>query len=283
MMAYRTVLVSLTNIETTQALLDVAMKISDKTTTHITGLHVIPAIDIPAVLEPVGIPESVYDDHRIACDQRAAEIRILFDETLKREGFSGEWVCDRSETTEVAHKIISHARCSDVVIVSQKPKDGKDTNHVNLPEYLLMESGRPVLVVPHEVELKSSVGMYPLVAWNGSKEATRAVFDAIPLLVNSKEVFSLWVNPDVNIGESREVVGSEIATTLARYDIPVKTLQVDSQGCGIGETILEKARDRGADLIVMGGYGRSRLREYVFGGATREIFKDMTVPVLLSH
>ncbi len=282
-MAYRTVLVSLTNIETTQALLEVAMRISDKTKTHIAGLHVIPAIDIPAVLEPIGIPETVYEDHKVACDKRATEIRILFDESLKREGFSGEWVCERSETTEVAHKIISHARCSDVVVVSQKPKDGKDTNHVNLPEYLLMEAGRPVVVVPHEVELKSSVGVYPLVAWNGSKEATRAVFDAIPLLMSSKEVYSLWVNPDVNIGESRDVVGTEIATALARYDIPVKTLQVESHGRGMGETILDKVRDNGADLIVMGGYGRSRLREYVFGGATREILKDMSVPVLLSH
>lgn len=282
-MAYRTVLVSLTNMETTQALLDVAMKISDKEKTHIIGLHIIPAIDIPAVLEPVGIPESVYEDHKIACDKRATEIRIVFDETLKREGFNGEWLCSRSETTEVAHKIIEHARCSDVVVVSKKPKDGKDTNHVNLPEYLLMEAGRPVLVVPHDAEIRSSVGQYPLVAWNGSKEAARAVFDAIPLLTGSQEVYSLWVNPEVHTGENRDVVSSEIATTLARYDIPVKTLQAESHGRGIGETILDKARDRGADLIVMGGYGRSRFREYVFGGATREILKDMSVPVLLSH
>lgn len=282
-MSYRTVLVSLTNIESTRYLLDIAMKISDADITHIIGLHVIPAIDIPVVLEPVSIPESVYGDHKAVCDQRAAEIRILFDEFLKREGYSGEWLCDHSETSEVAHRIIEHARCADVIVVSQKPKDGKSSHHVNLPEYLLMEAGRPVLVAPISDSNPVSVGQYPLLAWNNSKEAARAVFDAIPLLVKAREVYALSVNPEAHHGTSRELAGSSIATSLARYEIPVETITTETHGRGVGEAILDKAGDRGADMIIMGGYGRSRLREYVFGGATMEVLRDMNIPVFFSH
>jgi nucleotide-binding universal stress UspA family protein len=121
------------------------------------------------------------------------------------------------------------------------------------------------------------------VAWDASREATRAVNDAIPLLASATTVTVLSVDPAIGRTEHGDVPGADIALHLARHGVNVRVEQTVSGGIGIGDLLLSRASDLGADLLVMGAYGHSRLRELVLGGATRTMLKSMTLPVFMSH
>jgi nucleotide-binding universal stress UspA family protein len=146
----------------------------------------------------------------------------------------------------------------------------------------VLEVGRPVLVVP-------SVGQFPtlgqrvLVAWNASREATRAVHDALPLLRRSRRTQVVVINPQGGAGGHGDIPGADIGLHLSRHGVNAVCERISADDVETGALLLSRAADEGADLIVMGAYGHSRLSELVLGGATRHILRHMTVPVLLSH
>lgn len=147
---------------------------------------------------------------------------------------------------------------------------------------LLFESGVPFLSVP--------AGVAPILepervvlAWNGTLEATRAVHATLDVLVQAKAVTVAMVDPQEDEWKSGAEPGFDIASYLVRHGIRADVERLPGGGCDISEILLRCARDRGADLLVMGAYGHSRLREYVFGGTTREMLEDATVPLLMMH
>ena len=139
-----------------------------------------------------------------------------------------------------------------------------------------------MLVIPYAGEFEG-IGANVLVAWNASRESTRAVTDALPLLARAKSVAVLVVDPEEAGGKHGDSPGADIALHLARHGVNAKAYPTPSGGVEVGDVILSRASDIGADLIVMGAWGRSRARELVMGGATRSLLERMTVPVLLSH
>jgi nucleotide-binding universal stress UspA family protein len=138
-----------------------------------------------------------------------------------------------------------------------------------------------VLIVPNE-GVHSGIGSRVLVAWNGRREATRAAFDAVPLLQHAKEVKVLWIEPQSEDEDAEAFAATDLCTALGRHGITCEAAAAASDG-NVGATLLSRAIEYGADLLVMGCYGRSRLTELVFGGATRHILKHMAMPVLMSH
>jgi nucleotide-binding universal stress UspA family protein len=120
-----------------------------------------------------------------------------------------------------------------------------------------------------------------MVCWDGSRNAARAVGDAMPLLARAKAVEVVIVASEA--GKSDELPGADIAHHLARHGLKVELQRIVSPGLDVANTILSHAADAGTDFIVMGGYGHSRMRELVLGGATRGILTSMTVPTLMSH
>jgi nucleotide-binding universal stress UspA family protein len=125
------------------------------------------------------------------------------------------------------------------------------------------------------------VGERVLVAWNGTRESTRAVHDALPMLVRAHSVAVMEVNPKPD--ETPRIAGADMATHLARHGVRAEVSSIVADEIDVGDAILSRGADLGADLVVMGAYGHSRLREFAFGGVTRHVFKHMTVPVLMSH
>ncbi len=123
------------------------------------------------------------------------------------------------------------------------------------------------------------VGRRVLVAWNGSREATRALHDALPVLDRAERVIVLSVDP----GDHRHLPGADIATLLARHGVRAEANETSSDDIEVGDAVLPRAADLGADLLVMGAYGRSHVREWAMGGVTRNLLKHMTLPVLMSH
>ena len=147
---------------------------------------------------------------------------------------------------------------------------------------ILLSVGRPVLVLPYAGDAAVKADNV-LVCWDAGREAARAVTDALPLLRRAKRVTVLSVDSRASAGGHGEQPGADIALYLSRHGIKAEAARTTSGGIDPGSVILSRAFDYGADLIVMGAYGHSRLRELVLGGATREIFRSMTVPVFLSH
>jgi nucleotide-binding universal stress UspA family protein len=150
---------------------------------------------------------------------------------------------------------------------------------MDFPERLALESGRPVLVVPNTGRHRE-VGRSAVIAWKPAREAARATFDALPLLKDAEQVRVLEIQQTADTPVMPDI---SIAAALGRHGItPIlrSTVTPDSR---VGDEILSRLAEEGADLLVMGAYGHSRTREYVLGGATRHIATHMTVPTLWSH
>ena len=174
------------------------------------------------------------------------------------------------------------ARYSDLVVIGQTDPDDADFGVISdLPEYVMLNAARPVLVVPY-IDGFDRVGANVLIAWNGSIEATRAVANAIPLLKRADNVAVAVFNPSAQYNLHGEQPGADIALYLARHNIKVQVVQ-ETGTLDVGNALLSLAADMGADLIVAGGYGHTRFREVLLGGVTHTLLRTMTIPVLMSH
>jgi nucleotide-binding universal stress UspA family protein len=199
----------------------------------------------------------------------AAVMAAAFNERLRLENVLGEW---RYIEASAWDRAPTEARLSDLIVLGQP--DGDD----RLVEEMLFRSGRPVLVVPRLGEHKTP-GQHILVGWNDSREAARAVHDAMPLLQKAESVTVLTADS----AGADAMPGGDIAAHLARHGVAVLLTRSSDAEADPTDLLLNAAADRGADLIVVGGYGHSRLREMVLGGVTRGLLQQMTVPVLFSH
>jgi len=247
---------------------------------HIVGFHAIPGVEVyPGISYPVD--PRVFTDLANAYQETAEACRKAFAAATDGQDFVAEWRCSEAGGRPVAEVTTENARLADVVICSQ-PDPEKDDYSTIVVEQLILESGRPVLIVPNSANI-ASIGDVPVVAWNGSKESSRAAFDALPLLAGAKLVTLLEVSSHADSGRKEEMAAGDMATTLDRHGIKCEVSRTVATDIGVGDEILSRLADKGADLLVMGGYGHSRMREFVLGGATRHILHHMTVPVLMSH
>jgi nucleotide-binding universal stress UspA family protein len=183
---------------------------------------------------------------------------------------------------EAAGGISLQARYCDLVIIGQYDPNGTSSSvYADVPEYVVINSGCPALIVPYAGSF-DNFGDRVLIAWNESIEATRAVHNALPLLKRAKTVdvvvFNSAKEPDV-FGEQP---GTDIALYLARHDVKVDVHQ-EQTGVDTGNALLSLAANLNSNLLVMGCYGHTRLREILLGGATRTILQSMTIPVLMAH
>jgi nucleotide-binding universal stress UspA family protein len=204
-----------------------------------------------------------------------------FRAVIERYGVQGEW---RTGGGFASDEAAVHARYVDLVIVGQiDPRLKRAVMPPLLPEEVALSAGRPTLVIPFSWSF-NSIGNRILVAWNARREATRAVNDALPLLNKAASVTVLVVNPENwVIAPHGQQPGADIALHLAHHGVTVQVEVVFSKNLGVAEVLRGKAHDVGADIIVMGAYGHSRTRELVLGGVTRDMLRDMTIPVFMSH
>jgi nucleotide-binding universal stress UspA family protein len=180
----------------------------------------------------------------------------------------------------IAEQLASQARCVDLAIVGQLDPDHPPFGSAAPPpEQIVLSSGRPVLIVPYAARFQG-IGDRVLLAWNGSREAARAVNDALPFLVKASSVTVLTVKPEAARAETPNV---DIVSHLARHGVQAEAAHTGATDIGVGVALLNHATEVCADLMVMGAYGHSRLRELVLGGATRSVLRRMTVPVLMSY
>ncbi len=280
-MPYRTILVYFSGEDDRDALISAATQIGAANSAHVIGVYIVPPVQItPAV--GIHIPPEILDRQRDSHRDLAKEIEGKFTDAMKREGLLNEWRTLEANGPSVSTLGAQHARMCDLVIASQPDYDDGTPDQQALPADLLLECGRPVLLIPRAGKFPK-IGGRIFLSWNGEREAARAAFDALPFLEAADHVRVHWVNPEGEYKGTQAVPGSELAATLARHGVKTEAGHSVCDGMSVGDEILSRLADYGSDLLVMGGYGHSRFREMVFGGATRHILRHMTVPVLMSH
>ena len=212
--------------------------------------------------------------------QHAKQTLILFENIAQRIGVVS--IENRLIDDEAATGLSMQARYADLLVLGQFDPDGNaPSTYANLPEYVAMNSGCPVLIVPYASKF-SSIGERVLIAWNGGIEATKAVRNAIPLLRRAKIVEAVVFNPESQADAYGGQPGADISVYLARHNIKVDVMQ-EKTDANVGDSLLSLAANLNSDLLVMGCYGHSRFREVLLGGATHTILNSMTLPVMMSH
>ena len=277
----KTLLVSLAHIDQVDDVIETAAYIGRKCDSHVIGFFPIPGPTIVAVTHPGGYLPL---DDRIQKYylESAALVREKFETRMKKDGLRYEWREVRLQVSDITNAIVMHGRETDLILLSQDNYAGPGSRiDIRIAAETVLSAGRPVLIVPPLNGRQPSLAK-TVIGWNASREACRAAFDSLALIKHSDEVHLTWVNPEKTLGKGGKLPGTELAAALARHDVKAITKGLSNRSKP-GPALLNYVKDQDADLLVMGAYGRSRLNERILGGATEDILKHMSVPVLLSN
>jgi len=278
-MSYRTIMTYLPGPDKAEELLEVAVPMAIKHDAHLICLHVIPELEF---YQPGGMyyDGSIIEAQRKSLKKEADDIEEVVKKWSEPNNAKIEWRCLTATNAQAIDYIIDQAMMVDLVIAEQRTPIDVIDSRADLPVQIVLNASRPVLAIPDGCKF-DGIADQALVAWNPGKSASRAVFDAIPLLRNAKDVTLFSVSADTE----KEGMTPEqyMALTLNRHDIHAELVVNPKQGKGVGEAILTEATQRDCDLLVIGCYGHSRLREIVFGGVTRHILRNAKIPLFLSH
>lgn len=278
-MSYKTILVHCDASKAVDHQMAVATELTERFGAHLIGLHARPPFELPNYID-IGVPMGpLLDAYERSVNAEQAAAAAAFDKSVKGKHLATEWrVVDGYPDDELT----VNARYADLLVVGQS--DRKNTSPIpgGLPEAVALSTGRPVLVVP-QIGADKPPGSVVMLCWSASRESARAAVDALPFLKAAKEVIVLVVDPQTSANGHGPEPGADVATWLARHGVKVTVQRDVAADADVGNVILSRAADHDVDLIVMGIYGHSRLREMVLGGVSRTLLSSMTVPVLMSH
>lgn len=252
---------------------EAAMRLAKRFDARVVGVHVLSYPVVAGYLQ-VDFGAELIEQQLADARARAAEVRESFDAAMQREGLNAEWRLIEGNPVDA---MALASRYGDITVIGQTNPDDRWPED-SMPDELVMSTGRPLLVWPY-------VGDYPdlgrqvMVAWNGSREAVRALHDAMDFLLTADKVVVSTVNPP----DRQHIAGADVAGYLARHGINAEVHPINAPELDAGNAILSAAADFGSDLLVIGAYGHSRLREIALGGVTRHVLQTMTLPVLMSH
>lgn len=272
------IIVNLTPSRQDDPAADYAISLATTFGAHLTGIAFALEPAIPASAMG-GIAGDVIDRAVAESEQQARGAIARFEAAARKQGVAAEKQMVTALVADAANRFGEIARHFDLSVVLQPEPDSDAPNDLFV-ESALFGSGRPVVVVPYIQ--KGRVKLDRIVCcWDGSRTAARAIGDAAPLLAKAKEIELLIVTTGKELRS--EEIGADMARHLARHKLNVTLQRITAPDIDVGDAILSYVADRSFDFLVMGGYGHSRWREFLLGGATRQILSSMTLPVLMSH
>jgi nucleotide-binding universal stress UspA family protein len=278
-MAYKTIVISLNDIPGLSSLMAAASTLARTFEAHVTGLYVVPAVQIyPS--GGVDLMPQIFEGNRIYFQENAKKVRDTFETAMKKEGLSFAFHQIDSKSYLISDDMIEEGRGADLIVVNAIDREASAGVELDFAERLVIGAGRPVLILPRAGEFQFGEA---IVGWNGSREAARAVFDAVPLLKASTGARIVAVDPQKNPEQRGSIPGADLAESLARHGIKATSEPYLTDGLEPGLALIQHAKDAGAALIVMGAYGHSRFREFILGGSTASVLAKINQPVLMSH
>ncbi|ESW91546.1 universal stress protein [Mesorhizobium sp. LSJC285A00] len=277
-MRFKTIVAILQNEQDAERVLDCAIPLADRFESHLIGIHA-EALPVPYT-SATGFPDTEF--LQVSADmnrERAEKLQALFVGQIENSGLSFEWRSLESFSGDSALTGISSVRAADLIIAAQRETGGDQSADVDA---LVYDAGRPVLVVPHEGPLVTTF-KHVLLAWNGSKEAARAAFDALPFIIEAEKTDILVIDPPDTLDDNPEAAGAEIAAALSRHGATVSVSVQKSGNASVDDVIQTRIAETGADLLVLGAYSHSWLRQLLFGGVTRTVLRSVPVAAFLSR
>jgi nucleotide-binding universal stress UspA family protein len=257
---------------------DYAVSVADAFAAHVTGIAFVFDPIVP-VTGTGYIPAEVIET-QLADNQAAAKAAVdHFAAAASRAGVSAEPLTLSASAAGAGDQFGRIARRFDLAIVGQAEPESGEVEEL-IAESALFESGRPLIVVPYIQKAPLKLDRV-MVCWDGSRPAARAIADAMPLLEKAGKVEVVIVTNER--GKQDEIEGADMGQHLARHGLKVDVKRIPGGAIDVADALLSHVADSGTDFIVMGGYGHSRLREFVLGGVTHSILRSMTVPVLMAH
>jgi nucleotide-binding universal stress UspA family protein len=269
-----------------QGCIDIASILARRFSARVAGLLVTPRpmflgypiADFGVTLDE-GILMAAESEQRAYATELAIAAERRFRQQLEDASLELDW---KWIVGSAAQEISSHARYVDLVVIGQPDADDPSSvDQMSVVSEILLTSGRPAIVVPRAGTFPT-IGERVLIAWNGSREAARAVNDALPILVAAKSVTVLSVSPDL-VTDDETAPSANLVRHLARHGIKAEATAMTGTDASVGDLLLTRSVDWSADLIVMGAYGHSRFVELLLGGATRSLLRRTTVPIFMSH
>ena len=272
------IVVSLSVVEDDDCAGEFAISVAAALDSYLTGVAFVYDPIIPVAAVAYMSPE-VIDAQQRDSEHAAKTALDRFSAAAARAGIRADAAKLPANYAGAGEQFGQIARRFDLAIVGQA-EPGKDAVEEQIAESTLFESGRPVILVPYIQKAPLKLDRV-MVCWDGSRAATRAIADAMPLLEHAGRVEVVIVANDP--GKQDEIPGADMGQHLARHGLKVEVTRFPTGGIDVADALLSHAADSDSDFIVMGGYGHSRLREFVLGGVTRSILRSMTAPVLMSH
>jgi len=276
----RDIVVHIPADRSSQPVIDCAVSIGNIFDAHVDGIAcVYPAFDPLMAFEASAANVAAITAATQSNIDKAGSALDQFEIAARRIGISHGARCISNVTYDATPLLTGISRLYDLSIVAQ-PDYSKPNRGALVPEALLFDSGRPILMVPYIYSGPLKLDRI-LICWDGSRQAARAVHDAMPFLHRAKAIDVVAVNEDsATVGEASS---EALQKHLARHDLSAEVQRITADTTNIFNDILSLAADKSTDLIVMGGYGHSKFRELILGGVTRGIFETLTVPALISH
>lgn len=279
-MAYQTLLAYVPSEDVGSDVVSVAASLAQLHRAHLIGLHVIPPIAAYMAAD-VYLPSDVTDQYVEQQRQQSRELQAMFESRCQNQEFVSEWRVD--ETSLEASRVVSElGNTADLVILSQSDGRSKAASRHEYPGSVLTTCGRSVLVVPKGYDREFNPRRV-LLAWDGKRESTRAMFAALPMLRNAEIVRLQRINPPDQDRHHMSGLSEELARALARHGVNIEVFESDADSREIGEELLAYAADIDADVLVMGAYGHGLVHDFLLGGTTRHVLKHMKIPVLMSN
>jgi nucleotide-binding universal stress UspA family protein len=278
-MSYKSIIVFLDNSERCAQRFEFALDMALTHQAHLTGLYMVYEPAYPLV------PDAGFERLAIELEEFAAVKKRQMEQTFRdgavKAGVAAfDW---RAFSGNEAALATAHVRTADLAIVGQRDAEDDETFIAEgFPELVVLGGARPTLFLPYAGVLPTSFKTV-MVAWNGGREAARAIADALPLLTRAGKVVVTTVATTSDTRDMEDLPDVDVAAYLSRHGVKAEVTRSAGIDIDAGEWLLSQAADVGADLLVMGAYGHARLREFVLGGVTRTLLKSMSIPVLMSH
>ena len=277
-MSLKSILVHVDDVAVSRPRLDAAIRVARDFEAELVGLYLVPPIDVSSSVAAM-VPPDVFERRQRETAQAQRDAEQAFRDATAAAGLAAvEWRAPSGSPVDVA---IEHARCSDLLVVRQPSSPGYLLAE-SLVSTVLMALGRPLLIVPY-IGARPTLGENVLVAWDGGREASRALADALPFLERARHVTVIAVAPDGTVDVETSPAEARLGGWLRAHGVDADIARYAVPDVPIGAWLLSRAADLGSDLIVMGGYGHARMRQLILGGVTRTMLETMTVPVLMSH
>lgn len=271
---YKTILVHMANDEGHMTRFKMALEMAKAYQAHLIALYNASPVSMPQAGRGASI--GYLSEATQIAREKAVSVKAEVEEICAKADVPVEWRMGEGDHIKILSR---HALAVDLIIVSHaKADEVEDRITFHIPENIVLYSGCPVLVIPHKCKVVIP-GSHIMIAWKGCRESLQAVRDAMPLLKIAEKVTLLTVvksSPD-------SIEEQEFADFLSRHDVLADVVMDESGAGNVGESILANAKNFNADLIIMGAYGHSKIREMVMGSVTKYVTANMTIPVLLAH